>query len=531
MVKYELYFSTYKLREYEKHLALAELGMMLPHLTNKTITDTKVTLFSESYLDHEQLKKLTFFSKIKYKDNVSTEKWFVPTQVILENLKGLTEKEIESGLIYQMNPLGKKREIRYLTHSFHEYKGRFYPQLARSFLNSADIHPTNTVLDPFCGSGTTLVESLLFGVNAIGIDTNPIAFLIAKSKVRSLFIPISELISTKQHFERVYKLYDGTAIHNLESEFDGLDIDYLRNWFPETNLKVILFLLYEINNQSSDDIQLLLKVTLSNLLRDYSFQDTAQLRIRRRKDEPPTNIFETYLSVLNEHINILQKYHKFHIQEKKILEIENYIGDSRKLSEYPYLGKNSVDCIITSPPYATALPYVDTDRLSLFVLGYTNRRTFRILEQNMIGNREITKKDRQMLDQELERNFTKSILPNKVIGTIEKIYRLNKRGNVGFRRKNTAALLFKYFIDMQQSLTEMNYVLKPGKYNYMVVGGNKTTAGDEQIIISTDDFIGLIAENTGFELSKKINMTVPNSHMIHSKNAISQESILVLKKS
>ena len=83
---------------------------------------------------------------------------------------------------------------------------------------------------------------------------------------------------------------------------------------------------------------------------------------------------------------------------------------------------------------------------------------------------------------------------------------------------------------MHESMKQTSNVIKHDKYFFMVVGGNRTIAGGEEILIPTDDFIGLVAENNGFELTKKISMSVPKSYMIHSKNSINTESILVLRK-
>ena len=232
---------------------------------------------------------------------------------------------------------------------------------------------------------------------------------------------------------------------------------------------------------------------------------------------------------LNSNIQTLIKFKKLNFINLNP-EIKNYLGDVRSLLNSTGLSHNSIDLAITSPPYATALPYVDTDRLSLYIFGYTQRDSFRKLESSLIGNREITKKKRELLDAELEKNFTNSILPNEIIRLLERIYNLNKNSNVGFRRKNTAALLFKYFIDMDQSMKQMQSVLKTNKYYFMVIGNNKTTAGDEDISIPTVDFIGQIAECNGFNLCRKIDMTIQKSYMIHAKNAINSESILILRK-
>ena len=85
-------------------------------------------------------------------------------------------------------------------------------------------------------------------------------------------------------------------------------------------------------------------------------------------------------------------------------------------------------------------------------------------------------------------------------------------------------------VNLFNSFENVHKVLKDNKYYFVVVGNNRTTAGNENIFIPTDDYIGLIAKKTGFKLVKKLKMTVQKSYMIHSKNAINKESILILKK-
>ena len=121
------------------------------------------------------------------------------------------------------------------------------------------------------------------------------------------------------------------------------------------------------------------------------------------------------------------------------------------------------------------------------------------------------------------------MLPVEIVNLLKTIYQLNKNADVGFRRKNTAALLFQYFYDMHIGIGQTAQVLKKNKYAFFVVGNNNTTAGSKKINIPTDDFIGLIAENNNFKLIEKISMSVHKSYMIHSKNAIKTESILVLQ--
>src|SRR5207249_3628572 len=73
----------------------------------------------------------------------------------------------------QVAGLGKRQSTRYSVHGLHEYKGRFNPQIVRFLLNYLGSTPKTLVLDPFCGSGTTIVECALRGIHAVGVDANP----------------------------------------------------------------------------------------------------------------------------------------------------------------------------------------------------------------------------------------------------------------------------------------------------------------------------------------------------------------------
>ncbi len=501
---------------------MREFENQFPAIKEKSISDTGILFSSDKLINEAALKKLTFYSEFNYYAEKSPPTHVLTDQAIIESYQNHTPD------LFGGTKSAKSRNIRYLTHSYHEYKGKFYPQLAKAFLNYAGTKKGDTVLDPFCGSGTTLVESLLFGANAVGIDINPLAFLIARAKVKSMTLSEDELMTIHNAFAGIQENSDWEKI-KIEDCNKELDTNYLKNWFPENNLKKVIFIRKIIRNLPNESIRLFSEVLLSNLLRKFSFQEPCQLRIRRRTDNPPENLIETFKKNLDEQVEYLGKFQsigRFELNSK----VENYLGDVRTLTNSANLQKNSIDVVITSPPYATALPYVDTDRLSLFAFGLTNKNSFKQLEQTLIGNREITKLKRVQLDKELEMNFEKSVLSKEIIQLLREVYLLNKDADVGFRRKNTAALLYKYFVDMYKGINQISQVLKKDKLAFFVVGNNRTTAGGEKIDIPTDDFIKSIAEENNFKLVEKINMTVQKSYMIHSKNSINTESILVLRR-
>lgn len=522
MFKYTLSLSKYKLRAYEFHLAMDEVTGLFPEVSEKKLNSNFIEFQTEQLLDAEKLKQLTFFSEIEFENQKIPKTKIIPNQVLFEKLNDEVNQYLPN-----FEFANTSREIRYLTHCFHEYKGRFYPQLAKSLINYSGTKKSEILLDPFCGSGTSLVESFLFGLNAFGTDINPVAYLIAKSKIRSLFIQRKELDEITKEFSEIT---ESNFADVYEYFNNSLDISYLKNWFPSENLTKVLILLKKFEGQLSEDIKLLLKVTLSNMLRNFSYQDPSQLRIRRRKDKPQNNVFEEFKKNLLLNCKRLIQFQNIDF-EKADIKIQNFLCDVKNLKSGIGLENDSIDVVVTSPPYATALPYIDTDRISLFAFGYTSsKEAFRELEKTMIGNREITPKEREKLENEMIESFTKQILPNEIIRLIEKIYTLNKNSNVGFRRKNTASLLFKYFSDMKLAIEQIYQVIKPNKFAFMVVGNNKTTAGDELINIPTDDFIGLIAQKVGFRLERKISLEVQKAYSIYSKNSINTESILVLRK-
>ena len=78
-----------------------------------------------------------------------------------------------------------KEGTSYVTHGIHPYSAKFIPQLPAKIIEEC-INERHVVLDPFSGSGTTLLEGRLHGIDSIGFDTNPIAVLVSKVKVTPL---------------------------------------------------------------------------------------------------------------------------------------------------------------------------------------------------------------------------------------------------------------------------------------------------------------------------------------------------------
>jgi site-specific DNA-methyltransferase (cytosine-N4-specific) len=381
-----------------------------------------------------------------------------------------------------------------------------------------------------CGSGTAAVESLVAGCRAIALDRNPLSTFITRTKCAVLAIKPDILISAYEQIRA--RLLSSYLRKNSRLEYfrslPERDQMYLTDWFSEQVLMDLDTIAVQINEVEKSEIRDLMKIALSNILRKVSWQKDDDLRVRReiRLDAEIDPIRE-YLEELGRSVRLLIAF-LYRIDRNKIGSFDIRDGDARSLETELRDCVGKVDAVITSPPYATALPYLDTDRLSLCYLGLLSRPMHRNRDLEMIGNREITDKCRQVYWQEFRKN--KDVLPQSVSELIEGIDRRNSTHPTGFRRRNLAALLARYFSDIKKVIGGIKRVLRPKGFACLVIGSNHTIAGGERVDINTPLLISDIAKGAGLDLCSRIPMEMLVSRDIFRRNAGVSEEIILLRK-
>ena len=425
-------------------------------------------------------------------------------------------------------PLPNRRCLRYGTHGIHEYRGKFFPQLVRSLINIAGVPVGATVADPMSGSGTTVVEAILAGCKGVGLDMNPLSVRLGTAKASLLEADPDQL---QKSYEQLRSELMSTEPHNVSnrSYFKRLppeDQDYLSVWFSEDVLDAMDEISMAIDRLKDAHSRDLAHIALSNIVRSVSWQKVDDLRVRKevRLDveiDPKKEFLEEIGRSVRAVLAFLFQNGSLHLADYQIRE-----GDARNCGLI--WGSNSVDVIITSPPYATALPYLDTDRLSLCYLGLLPRPEHRNRDKSMIGNREVSEKIRRDYWETYISN--KKTLPQSVSDLIDKVSNLNEGTGVGFRRRNLPALLSKYFFDMKKVIEGMKVALKPGKCAFVVVGNNHTIAGGQRVDIQTAKLLQDIAASIGFEIAMPLQMDMLVSRDIFKGNAMASEEILVFRK-
>lgn len=262
-------------------------------------------------------------------------------------------------------------------HRLHPYLGKFIPQLVEVFLKN-NFKPNQWILDPFMGSGTTIIEANILGMHSIGIELSVFNTLICKVKAQKYDIKkveseIKDILNRTKNFSRLLVNNQKT----LNKNFPDLttDSEYLNTWFSERALKEILFYKNLINEYENKDI---LKIILSRATR--SARQIPHYDLARPKKPIKKKYWcikhKKYCEPINEALKFINRYSWDTI--KRIKEFDKLRtdkqmiilqGDSRNI-DLPISHK--IDGIFTSPPYVGLIDYHDQHKYAYELFGFKN---------------------------------------------------------------------------------------------------------------------------------------------------------------
>jgi DNA modification methylase len=524
------------IQPFERILALRELHAVA-ETAPEAVKQTSGTPPAEYTIRTTQSAK-SVASRLSYWEAVSHgETEFVTDQSLRESTVNVVRNGIDLSALKKLLPfeddvpLPNRRCLRYGTHGIHEYRGKFFPQLVRSLINISGMRPGGIVSDPMVGSGTTAVEARLFGCVGLGLDMNPLSIFIARTKCELLEADTKKLEMAYQSVRSAVLEPEERSV-GKRAYFSMLppeDQTYLTGWFASEVLDGMDDIAQAIQRVKYDPARNLMWVALSNIVRSVSWQKDDDLRVRKevRLDVE----IDPKKEFLEELARSIRAVLAFLYQNGPVkgcpYSIED--ADARDSAKVWSKHKNKIDVVITSPPYATALPYLDTDRLSLCYLSLLPRPEHRVRDQRMIGNREVTDRLRRDYWARFEAHAAQD-LPASVRSLIAKIDKLNHGTDVGFRRRNLPALLSKYFFDMHDVLAGVRAVLKPGGHAFIVVGNNHTIAGGQRVDIQTAGLLSDIAAALCLDVCDSVSMEMLVSRDIFKKNALGSEDILHFRR-
>lgn len=464
--------------------------------------------------------RLTYFKAVQ--DDVSL---VVPDQAKLEASANGNGQGWLPGAV----PSLRRQSTRYSAHGLHEYRGKFNPQVVRAVGNLLGLGEGGWIFDPFCGSGTTLLEAAHIGWNALGIDINPLGVMIANAKVTAFNVAPAVLQRASDALvERLSSIPDGSDWREQLPE-----PDYLEKWFRVPVLCQLQAILRAIEQTEPPSLRDVFRVIVSDVCRDVSLQDPSDLRIRRRKDAADNYpVRGQFLDALRARIASIGRARQ-HVEPRKGTTQTALLADARKAvtAARTFLetrGRKAFNAAITSPPYTTAMPYLDTQRLSLALLGLIGSRTLRAREKMLIGNREIQDKERIDLETRIRSNDSR--LPDAVIGFCRFLLQLGVDARHGFRRRNVPALVYKYLADMALTFDLVRSVLRPQGRYALLVGRNSTQLQGQEIVIDTPQLLAEVAQSRGWQVEETLAFETYHRFDVHQHNSIREEVLLILRK-
>ncbi len=391
------------------------------------------------------------------------------------------------------------------THGIHTYPAMFIPQVGRRLLETYS-KEGDTICDIFCGSGSALVESKLLGRNAYGIDLNPLAIFLAHAKTT----PINPQKLTKEYIALLNRVRKTKSNEKQKPNFKNIDF-----WFKDrviVNLAILKKTIREIKDKS---IQNFLMVAFSETVRYSSNTKTGEFKLVRIKGEKLEKHDPDVIGIFRKHAekNIVGMTEFYKNTKKSWTKI--IYGDSSKDNG---IKANSIDCIITSPPYGdsrTTVAYGQFSRLSSqWIDMFENPNDASGIDNELLGGKAT-------------KNLSHALLSDYLKESLEKIAKQDEA-----RAKD----VLSFFVGLNDCLKQAHKILKPKKYFCLVIGNRLV----KQVRIPTDFIIAELAEKIGFTCEDIIVRNIPGKRM-PIKNSptnivgaleetMNKESIVVLRK-
>ena len=370
-------------------------------------------------------------------------------------------------------------------HEWYRFVLSFPAHLVREYLRGFGLGEADTVLDPFCGTGTTLVEAKLRGIPSVGVEANTMAHFACSVKVDWSADPdglLEHAAGVARRAKKKIAARRGRPLRELPAETLGL---LLKDSISPLPLHKALLLLEQIERDGDGPFRRheLLAFAKSLVHDDSNLHFGPEVGVRRvRHADAP--VVENWLSEVG---NIAAD-----LREARNAATPAVVrrADARRLAEL--LEPRSVSAVFTSPPYPNEKDYTRTTRLESVLLGFIrDKAELRALKQDLLrsNTRNVYKNDDddrwvaehpeiQRLAEEIER---RRVAMGKTSGFEKQYGRVTKL----------------YFGGMARHLAELRRLLKPGAHLGYVVGDQ---ASYLRVMIRTGRLLAEIAQSLGYQL-------------------------------
>lgn len=372
-----------------------------------------------------------------------------------------------------------------LIHDWYRFVLSYPPHLVKDYLHKFGVEKRHCVLDPFCGTGTTLVECKKVGIPSAGIEANPVIHLMAETKTNwdidtHALVKHAETVAAEAQI-RIEKY--GNELKTLSEEKEKLIINGSMSPVPLHKALVLLEVMNELHDVRFSNYERTafakhLVFSFSNL----RFGPEVGVSKKKKTDMQVIDIWLKQVRGMAENVEFFSR--------RKNAQCIVYQADSRDVAMV--LQPNSIDAIITSPPYPNEKDYSRTTRLESVLLGF-------------IGNKQDLRRHKDGLLRSNTRNIYKNDSDEMWVANNVRILELadsieRKRlelGKTSGFEKLYHKVVKHYFGGMARHLEDLKPKLRAGAKLAYVVGDQ---ASYFRILIPTGEILADVARNAGYEV-------------------------------
>ncbi len=383
-------------------------------------------------------------------------------------------------------------------HDWYRFVLSYPPHLVRQYFTEFGLGETDLVLDPFCGTGTTVVEAKLQNIPAVGIEANRFAHFAGNVKI-DWNVNAEDLLD---HAKGIRNRTISRLIRQGISDEPGQHINIpenLRQLLPEQQRIILKDSISALPLHKSltllDEIDRFKITSFSKYFR-LAFANALVYKISNLRFGPEVGIGKAKedVSVVSQWFDEIKRMSADikSVADSDYPDARVILSDSRDVSKL--LGDRKVSAVITSPPYPNEKDYTRTTRLESVMLGFiANKAELQAMKKSMLRSN-----TRGVYKDDDDDKYVKDIVEIQNISRQIEERRIELEKTSGFERMY-ARLTKLYFGGMAKHLIQLQAVLKPGAHLAYVVGDQ---ASYLRVMIRTGQILSRIAESIGYETVK-----------------------------